>query len=258
MFSSAEIRGVVRGFAEAFDPALIDAGDAALVVRDWAAIEHMAATVKALAAGRVADCDGVAHDGCGVAGGVAGQDVGHHHGAGPRDVGHRGSPVGARGDGGGGAGGVSCRRRRLRRSLMRRPPTRRAERDLLGKAKRSSLGELRDTCAKTKAAADPNPEATHRRIRGERRLRRYRGADGAEHLHANGTAEDVALVDSALAPIIERIFNTARADGRREPLEAYAFDALIELARGAGIGANTDEADEAGPAKAKAKTRRGT
>jgi hypothetical protein len=37
-----------------------------------------------------------------------------------------------------------------------------------------------------------------------------------------------------LGPIIDEIFTTAWAQGRREAREQYAFDALIELARRAG------------------------
>ena len=39
------------------------------------------------------------------------------------------------------------------------------------------------------------------------------------------------MLDSALDPIIDEIFRAARAEGRREPHEAYAADALVTLAR---------------------------
>lgn len=101
---------------------------------------------------------------------------------------------------------------------------------LLDIAQRSSLGELRDECARRKAAADPNPDATRRRIHRNRRLRRYRDAEGAEHLHAVGTRDQMARLDVALRAEIDKVFKAARTAGVREPLEAYAFDALVALA----------------------------
>ena len=41
---------------------------------------------------------------------------------------------------------------------------------------------------------------------------------------------------------IESLFRAARAEGRHEPTEAYAADALAELARGAGAGATRSRA----------------
>jgi hypothetical protein len=64
-----------------------------------------------------------------------------------------------------------------------------AEQKLLDSATRSSLGELRDHCARAKAAADPDPDATHRRIHDARRLRRFRDAEGAWNLVARGTTD---------------------------------------------------------------------
>src|SRR5205085_242100 len=58
-----------------------------------------------------------------------------------------------------------------------------AEDRLNDDAETSSLGELRNACAKTKANADPDPSATERRIHAGRHVRRYRDAAGAEHLH---------------------------------------------------------------------------
>jgi hypothetical protein len=118
---------------------------------------------------------------------------------------------------------------------------------LLELAQHASLPELRDECQRVKAAADPDPEATHRRIHQNRCLRRYTDAEGAWNLHARGTAECGAAFNTVLDPIIDAIFGTARREGRREPAEAYAFDALITMAdRAAGHdsgGTRTDSAD---------------
>jgi Domain of unknown function (DUF222) len=106
-----------------------------------------------------------------------------------------------------------------------------AERSLLLKAANSSLAELREVCARTRAQADPDPEATHRRIHRDRRLRRWTDSQGAWNLAACGTPDAGSPFNTVLDPIIDELFHAARRAGLREPREAYAFDALIELAR---------------------------
>src|SRR3954469_1609231 len=51
----AELRDAMGRYASSFDPALLSCEDAGLAVVEAAAIERMAATVKALAAARAAD-----------------------------------------------------------------------------------------------------------------------------------------------------------------------------------------------------------
>jgi hypothetical protein len=42
------------------------------------------------------------------------------------------------------------------------------------------------------------------------------------------------VFEKVFEPIVDQFFKAARTEDRREPLEAYAFDALIEMARRAG------------------------
>ena len=105
-----------------------------------------------------------------------------------------------------------------------------AEQRLLDMASTASLSELREECARVRATADPDPEATNRRLHAGRRLRRFRDADGAWTLTGKGTPQAGAAFNTVLDPIIDEIFRAARAAGRQEPHEAYAFDALMILA----------------------------
>jgi hypothetical protein len=112
-------------------------------------------------------------------------------------------------------------------------------------APRVSLAELGAECARVRAAADPDPEATSRRLHAGRRLRRWTDSDGFWNLHANGTPQAGAVFNTVLDPIIDRIFTAARGQGRREHRDAYAFDALMHLADHA-TGHCACQADSAG------------
>ncbi|MEY2454347.1 MAG: hypothetical protein QOD92_3921 [Acidimicrobiaceae bacterium] len=104
-----------------------------------------------------------------------------------------------------------------------------AEDKLLGVAEQGSLGELRNACARSKAEEQDLADV-EKRIHSKRALRRWRDAEGVEHLHAAGTRMTMARIDRALKPIIDKIFKQARTDAVREPLEAYAYDALVTIA----------------------------
>jgi Domain of unknown function (DUF222) len=101
--------------------------------------------------------------------------------------------------------------------------------ELLRTAGEVSLGELRDECARAKAKAS-DPAESERRIHARRSLREYTDAEGAWCLHARGTIADGSKVSAVLRPIIDQLFQAARRDDRREPRDAYAFDALVEMA----------------------------
>ena len=106
----------------------------------------------------------------------------------------------------------------------------RAESRLLAEAATSSLRELRDDCARVKAAADPDGDARYERIRRNRCVRWFSDHDGAWNLHARGPADLGARVVAALRPLVDEAFTQARTEGRHEPEAAYAFDALVALA----------------------------
>ncbi len=101
--------------------------------------------------------------------------------------------------------------------------------ELLQAARRSSLAELRDQCGRVKARNTDMAE-TERRVHSRRSLREYVDTEGAWHLHATGTVADGSKISAALRPIIDCHFNQARRQGKREERDAYAFDALVEMA----------------------------
>jgi hypothetical protein len=106
-----------------------------------------------------------------------------------------------------------------------------AERSLINKAKKTNHRGLRDEAQKAKAAADADPDAKHRRIHTERRLSHGTDLEGAWNLHAHGTVADGSVVASELDRLTDEIFATNGAAGIRECRDAYAFDALVEMAR---------------------------
>jgi hypothetical protein len=106
-----------------------------------------------------------------------------------------------------------------------------AERHLIEKARRTNHRELRDEAKRVKAAADRDPEATHRRIHADRRLGHGTDLDGAWRLHANGTVADGSVVAAELERLTDEIFSINGKAGTRECRDAYQFDALVEMAR---------------------------
>ena len=105
-----------------------------------------------------------------------------------------------------------------------------AETRLVRTAQDTNILELREECLRTIVAADPDRDATHRRIHSQRRLQFFTDIEGGRNMAGRGTPELVARIETALEPLIDDLFDKAWAEGRREPREAYAFDALVMLA----------------------------
>ena len=248
-----ELREGLGRYAEGFDPALLSGEDASAVVEDAAAIEKTAAHLKALAAARVAE-------------------TGRWKGGGERSAAHHlarrsGSSVSAAAEALEAARklaalpevSAAARRGELSPAQVSAiagaagaDPS--AEHSLLETARNGSLGELRDECARVRARAE-DAEARRRRIHDGRYLRSHTDSEGYWHLQMRDNPEVGAEILSALAPIRDRLFREARAEGRREPAEAYGADALAEMARReaerqaegeAGASAGEREAGDAG------------
>jgi hypothetical protein len=104
-------------------------------------------------------------------------------------------------------------------------------------------GEMRNLRAETErvVAAATDETTGHARAHRERNLRTWnRGfaTDGG----FSGPTEDVAVLLTALEPLQQDAFDAARKAGNPESRDAYLFDALISLARGA-LGATTSATD---------------
>jgi hypothetical protein len=112
-----------------------------------------------------------------------------------------------------------------------------AEESLLSQVRAgASLPEIRDEAARIKAAAHPDPEARRKKIHDERFLRSFKDGDGGWNLRMRDNPEVGAQIMARLDEITEDIFAAAYRSGRRESREAYAADALLELATTEGGG----------------------
>ena len=235
-----ELRAAVTDAASAFDADALDRAGAMRAVRLWSAVRHAAAAAEAIAAARVAAC-GTPAGAADAAAWLA--DVTGTTSARAREVIRTGAALGSQPTtrAKATAGGLSFDQTAAITAAVTADPA--AEVRLVDEAATGSLSELRDHCARVRAAADPDPVATEQRLHARRALHRYRDGEGAEHLHMVGTKLDLAKVDQALAPIIDQLFDERRHHGPREPYDAYAFDALVRLAEHGGAAASiTDRA----------------
>ena len=224
----SELREALQGYSASFDPALLSGADAAVVVGEAATIEAVAANLKAAAAARLAETGAWRAEGHRSAAHHLARTTGTSVGSAAESLGTarklkalpRVAAAARRGE-------LSAQQTSIIADAAAADP--RAQNELVSKAKKASLGELRDAAARVKAAAEPDPDARHRRIQRARSLRSYTDRDGAWHLHLLHTPDVGARIMARLAPVTDRLFRAARAEGRREALEAYGADAITEV-----------------------------
>ena len=125
------------------------------------------------------------------------------------------------------AGDLSARKAEVVAKAVEVAPD--AEDQLLALAKTAPVAKLKQEALRAKAAVDGDER--YARIRRERSARWYTDEEGAWHFHAKGTVDDGREFLSVFEPIVDQFFKAAHSEGRSEPTEAYAFDALIEMAR---------------------------
>ena len=102
------------------------------------------------------------------------------------------------------------------------------------------LSDLRRRARSKKAAGDPDPDATQRRLHRERRARSWMDSEGAWNLNARGPLAGGLDLQHALDQLTHELSRRARANGSREGREAFTFDTLVELARRYANGSDSD------------------
>ncbi len=224
----AQARDTVARVAAGFEAALVTIEDAERIVGHAAAMKHMAATIESLAAARAAAGPAWRQAGFKTPAewlaSKSGSSVGKAKETietGKRLESQPATAAAAR------AGALSAEQTAMIADAAAADPS--AEEDLVEAAGTASLTELRNECLKTKSAADPNPEATHQRIHGDRRLRFFTDPEGAANVSARTTVDQMAPIKAAVDDMTEAMFTAARIEERREPREAYAMDALAEI-----------------------------
>jgi hypothetical protein len=100
---------------------------------------------------------------------------------------------------------------------------------LIALARSGSAAELAEEAARARAEVE-DQEARRRRAHAGRHLRYWVSTDGTWHVSGSGAPEQGAAIWAGLGPYITQAFEEARAEGRRERPEAYAFDGLLKLA----------------------------
>jgi len=120
-----------------------------------------------------------------------------------------------------------------------------AEAGLLKAAEFEGMAGLRERCARVRAAASSDELDRHEAIRRSRYLRHWSDREGAFRLDGRLTPDAGAAVLAALEPYKRHIFSGARKQGRREPYDAYAADALVAMAKSSQSGGS--EGGSCGP-----------
>jgi hypothetical protein len=244
-----ELRGVMRDYSTTFDAALLSCAQAAVVVKDAAAIEHMAATVKALAAARAAE--GAAWK----KGGFRSpeEELARQTGTSLTSA-HDALQLGKRLEkqpevaDAARTGGLSPAQAGAISDAVETDPSS-AGRLLEAAGTGGSLAELKNQCAEIKAKAI-DLEERRRAIHKRRYLRAWTNGEREGHVHGMANPEDIAQILAALEPLADDLFHQGRRHHSYEPREAYLFDALLLLALNATGTPTTDGAVPMGPVTA--------
>jgi len=220
----------LRHFVAEFEPDRFDGAGARTMVELFAEVERLGAAGKALATRQVVATDAWKHDGAyrDVAGWLAGA-TGATVGAARATVetAERLSEL-PETEAALRAGVLSITQVEAIADAASADPG--AESELLERAQHDGVRGLRAACARIKGAACVDEDARHERIRQARALRSWTDPDGTGRIDIRGPVDATARVLTAIAPFERELFDTARAEGRRERSDALAFDALVAWA----------------------------
>jgi hypothetical protein len=227
----ADIERVLHEYVEELDPDALPLCETPRIFREADQIERLAAAIKTLVARRVDESGEWKRKGCKSAAEQLAADAGTSVTAAQglletsKRVAEQPKTAAALR-----AGELSSRKAEVVAKAVEVAPD--AADDLLALAKTAPLGRLTQAAVRAKSAVDG--DARHDRIHEERSAREYTDDEGVWHFHARGTVADGQRFRAAWEPLVERRFKDAYQQGRREPREAYAFDAFVELAEASG------------------------
>jgi hypothetical protein len=226
------LRAAMQRFVGTLEPAALSPALAGQALGDVTAIEHMAATAKALLAARVAEGDTWRREGARTPAEHIANKTGTSVGAAldGLKLAERLAELPAVDDAAR-KGELSPQQAAAVASAAAVAPDEAAR--LVGDAKRLPLRELQAECGRTRAA-HTDREALRRKQHAQRCVRSWNDAEGAGHIHATGPADAVARIMARVNSERDAIFRRAHREGREEPAEAYAFDALGAICCGEG------------------------
>lgn len=240
-----EVRHELVAIAGDFDPQRLDGRGAKAAMEHAAAIEKIAALIKARAAGRVDDTGGFRAEGAkSAAHGLAllsGSSVGAAAAALDAGRAFDDCPEVA---GAAAQGELSMAQAAAIGQAKANNPKAETKR-LVTKARQSTLRELQEECDRVKAAADRDADDRRRRIRAARSLRRSNHADGSSSVTMRDAPDIIARLYGAIGPARERLFAAARRGGEHLPSQVLDADALMAtLLAGAGLGGRVLDGDD--------------
>jgi hypothetical protein len=219
----------LRGMVQRLDPRALSCADAVVLVEFFAEVERLAVAGKTIAAGRAAEGDAwrqagdrspaewlARRTGGTVSDARAGLETASKLDAAP------GTDAAFRN------GELSQKQADALAPAAAADPS--SEARLVEMARYQGLQKLRDEAARVRAAAEPDQNARHERIRKERSWRRWTRPDGARCGTYVLTPEAAAVLEAAAQPFIDARIDQARRAGEHEPSEAYAADGLVDMA----------------------------
>ena len=224
------LREQVAAYAAGFDASVLTVEQCRLVLGEAAVIERVAAAVKAQAAARVAGSGGWRAAGARSAAHELAERTGVTVGAAREtlDTGAALAQLPALAAAAG-RGELSPVQAASIASVGAVAPELVA--GLIDRAGETSVAQLREECARSLAARQPDPDAARRRVRAQRSLRSWADPSGARVLQLKDAPEVIAGVLTDIAPAREALFAQARDRGEQLSPEALDADALVATVR---------------------------
>jgi hypothetical protein len=240
------IADVIGAVVATFEPERYSGADARILVERFSRIERLSAAGKALAARRVAEThawrDGAARSAADWLGRATGTSAGQAAQTISTSQQLKDQPEV---DAALRAGTLSSTQAAEIAHATRDAPE--AALRLIDRARTDSVQGLRQDCQAVRAeSAGEDAAARRRRIHAKRHLRSWIDQEGAGRLDARMTADALARLRAQLAPFERAEFGAARRQGRTEPNQAYALDALLDAVDAASSGAGSPS-DDRGP-----------